>query len=152
VTSHKGPWSPVEIERFLRASRIPLRLACNGASGHPVLASLWFLPVGRTLWCATQRSSSVVSILARDPRCAFEVSVETPPYRGVRGSGRATLHDDRGDEMLRALIDRYLGDATSRLAGLLLARVEHETAISIEPQRWVSWDYRERMSDSCGGA
>jgi hypothetical protein len=31
------------------------------------------------------------------------------PYRGVRGTGVATLHDDRGEDILRVLIERYLG-------------------------------------------
>jgi len=103
---HKGPWSMDQIERFLREIRIPIRIACNGASGHPVLASLWFVPVEGKLWCASQRSARLVSILTRDPRCAFEVSVETPPYRGVRGPGLAALHDDRGEEILHSLSEQ----------------------------------------------
>ena len=141
----KGPWSTDQIQHFLQDVRIPLRNACNGTSGFPVLASLWFVPEGGKLWCATQRGSSVVSLLSRDSRCAFEVSVETPPYRGVRGTGVATLHDDRGEELLRVLIERYLGHTDSKLASFLLARVEQETAIAIEPQTLVSWDYQERM-------
>jgi nitroimidazol reductase NimA-like FMN-containing flavoprotein (pyridoxamine 5'-phosphate oxidase superfamily) len=144
----KGPWSTEQIERFLEESRAPIRLACNGASGHPVLASLWFVPLDDKLWCATPRTARVVSHLSRDPRCAFEVSVESPPYRGVRGQGVATLRKNRGEEILRMLIDRYLGDSTSQLAAFLLARVEHEVAIAIEPQTLVSWDYQERMGDA----
>jgi hypothetical protein len=140
-----GPWSGDQVGRFLQDVRIPVRLACNGTSGHPVLASLWFLPSDGVLWCATQRDASIASLLAQDPRCAFEVSVEAPPYLGVRGSGFASLHDDRGEEILRALIDRYLGDARSKLARNLLTRVDRETAIAIEPRTLLSWDYRERM-------
>ena len=141
----KGPWSTDQSQHFLQDVRIPLRIACNGASGFPVLASLWFVSEGGKLWCATQRGSSVVSLLSRDSRCAFEVSVETPPYRGVRGTGVATLHDDRGEDLLRVLIERYLGHTNSKLASFLLGRVEQETAIAIEPQTLVSWDYQERM-------
>ena len=144
----KGPWSTDQIQHFLREIRIPIRIACNGASGHPVMASLWFVPQGGTLWCATQQGASVVSLLTRDPRCAFEVSVETLPYRGVRGTGIATVHDGRGEEILRILIERYLGGTDSKFANSLLARVEQETAICIEPQTLVSWDYRERMGAS----
>ena len=143
----KGPWSNDEIERFLQQTRIPLRLACNGASGHPVLVSLWFLQLGDTLWCATQRAASVVSHLRRDRHCAFEVAPETAPYRGVRGQGLAELHDERGEEILRLLIDRYLGDPTSRFAHWLLSRARQETTIAIEPLTLLSWDYRERMGD-----
>jgi len=146
--SDKGPWSASQIARFLRETRVPIRVACNGASGHPVLASLWFVPMEGRLWCATQRTARVASILDRDPRCAFEVSVETPPYCGVRGPGLATMHEDRGEEILRALIDRYLGDSSRKLAGLLVARAAHETAIAIEPKSLISWDYRERMGEA----
>jgi len=144
----KGPWSKERIERFLEDTRVPIRLACLGSSGHPVLASLWFAPLEGRLWCATQRTASVASILARDPRCAFEVSLESPPYRGVRGPALAALHEPRGGEILRLLIDRYLGDSNPQLAELLLARAETETAIAIEPQMLVSWDYEERMGAS----
>lgn len=142
--SPKGPWSSGEVQRFLEETRIPLRIACNGAK-YPLLASLWFLTEGRTLWCATQRSAAVASVLARDPRCAFEISVESPPYRGVRGRALARLHDDRGEEILRALLGRYVGGTDSKLARFLLSRVEQETAIAIEPETLVSWDFRERM-------
>lgn len=141
----KGPWSAARVERFLEETRVPVRIACNGASGHPVLASLWFVPLDGALWCATQRGARIASLLGRDARCAFEVSVETPPYFGVRGSGEATLHDARGEEILRVLIERYLGGRSPQLAHSLLARADRETAIAIAPRSLVSWDYRERM-------
>jgi len=146
--ANKGPWSTEQIQHFLEQASIPVRLACNGDSGHPVLVSLWFIPLDGKLWCATQRTARIASILDRDARCAFEVSVEKAPYCGIRGRARATLHDDRGEEILRKLIDRYLADATSPFARFLLSRVERETAIAIDPGTLVSWDYRERM----GGA
>jgi hypothetical protein len=141
----KGPWSADRVERFLAETEVPLRLACNGASGHPVMASLWFLAIEGTLWCATPRDASVAARLRDDGRCAFEVSVESPPYRGVRGTGVATLHDERGEEILRALLARYLGDSNAALKSLLLSRVEGETAIAIEPRTLVSWDFSDRM-------
>jgi hypothetical protein len=143
----KGPWSTNEIQSFLDEVRVPVRLACNGTSGSPVLASLWYLPEDGRLWCATQRGASVASLLARDARCAFEVSVESVPYRGLRGQGHATLYDDRGEEILRTLIQRYLGDSRPQLARTLLARVATETAIAIEPETLVSWDFAERMGE-----
>lgn len=144
----RGPWSAEETSRFLTETRVPLRIACNGTSGHPVMASLWFVAIDGALWCAMQRSARVASLLARDPRCAFEVSVEDPPYRGVRGSGLAIVHADRGEVVLRQLIARYLGDFDSKLSRLLLARIETEVAVEITPSKVFSWDYRERMGDA----
>jgi hypothetical protein len=143
-----GPWSAAEVERFLAETRVPLRLAVNGATGHPVLASLWFAPLGGRLWCATQREARIAALLARDPRCAFEVAPDQPPYRGVRGPASAALHPGRGAEILGLLIDRYLGDRTSDFARWLLSRSDDETAVALEPRALVSWDFRERM----GGA
>lgn len=141
----QAPWSAARVDQFLAEVRVPVRLACNGSAGHPLLASLWYLPHDGKLWCATQSSARVTELLMRDPRCAFEVSVEAPPYRGVRGRGLAKIHEDRGEAVLRALIDRYLGGADSRIARTLLARVESEVAIEIDAQALVTWDYRDRM-------
>ncbi|NNL64795.1 MAG: pyridoxamine 5'-phosphate oxidase family protein [Myxococcales bacterium] len=145
MTTRKGPWSPDQLERFLADTRVPMRLACNGASGHPVIASLWFLSLEDRLWCATQRSARIVSHLTRDPRCAFEIAEDRPPYHGVRGQGRVRIHDERGEPILRRLIERYLGGSDSDFARWLIARAEGETALSIEPRTLLSWDYRERM-------
>lgn len=141
----RGPWSSQQVESFLERTRIPLRLACNAESGHPLLASLWFVPLEGRLWCATRDRARIVSAIWDDPRCSFEVSVETPPYYGVRGTAYATLHPERGEEILRVLIDRYLKDAQSPFAQWLLDRAADETAIALEPARLRSWDYRERM-------
>jgi hypothetical protein len=142
-----GPWDLQQAAGFLEEIRIPVRLACNRASGFPLLASLWFVPLEGRLWCATLETAAVAARLREDPRCAFEVSVESPPYFGVRGTAEATLHPERGEEILRVLLDRYLGGTSSRLARMLLSRVEQETAIAIAPASLVSWDYRERMKD-----
>ena len=146
----KGPWSAPQIKRYLAASRVPLRLAANGTAGHPVLASLWFVPLAGRLWCATPRSAAIAKLLARDPRCAIEVAQETAPYRGVRGSALATLDEMRGEEILDAATLRYLGTRTSPFARWLLGRAQRETAISLEPQTWVSWDFTQRMGDVAG--
>ena len=143
--NRKGPWNAAQIDRFLQDTHVPIRIACNGRNGHPVVASLWFVPIEGKLYCATQRSARIISLLGLDPRCAFEVSVESPPYRGVRGQGVVSLSPGRGEEILRQAIDRYLGDSTKPPAPLLLARAEHEIAIVIEPKWLASWDFRQRM-------
>jgi nitroimidazol reductase NimA-like FMN-containing flavoprotein (pyridoxamine 5'-phosphate oxidase superfamily) len=144
----RGPWSPDQTRSFLGEARAPLRLACNGASGAPLLASLWFVAEGDRLWCATPRSARVVELLSDDPRCAFEVARDAPPYRGVRGQGRATLHDDRGPEVLERLIDRYLDDPDGDFARWLRGRDVPETAIAIDADRILTWDFAERMGDA----
>lgn len=141
----RGPWSRSEVDAFLDEARVPVRLAAYGSSGHPVLATLWFVPLDGSLWCATQQSARIASHLERDPRCAFEVSREAPPYRGVRGQANARIDASRGQEVLRQLLDRY-DQAGSKLSALLLERVESEVAIAIEPRSLTSWDFTQRMT------
>lgn len=145
-----GPWSREAVADFLERTRIPVRVACHGSTGHPLIASLWFVPRDGLLWCATQRSSTLARRLAEDGRCAFEVALDTPPYRGVRGQGHATLHEERGLDVLQAAISRYGVDPDSSFAGWLLGRADRETAIAVRPHRMASWDYRHRMADAAG--
>jgi len=149
--SMRGPWDRSQVADFLMATTVPVRLACNGGRGHPVLASLWFLYEEGRLWCATQADARLARLLGADPRCAFEVSLETPPYRGVRGQGRAELLEDRGAALLDRLLTRYGVDPGSSFADWLRGRAEHEVAIAIEPDSLVSWDYGRRMAAAVEG-
>lgn len=143
----KGPWSAAEVDEFLDRTQVPLRIACNAAMEYPLLASLWFLPADGALWCATPRSAQIAKRLERDAACAFEISLEAPPYRGVRGQGRARLHVDRGEAVLRSLLDRYVGGTRTEFARTLLAKAADEVAIEIVPRSLVSWDFTERMQN-----
>lgn len=144
----QGPWAPDGIVTFLRDTVIPLRLAAVGPSGWPLVLSLWFLLEGDELVCATQRGAGVARALELDPRCAFEVAGEQPPYRGVRGRGRVRLETEGAGQVLAALIERYLGSQRGSLARWLLSRAETEIAIRIEPTTLSSWDYTRRMSET----
>lgn len=141
-----GPWSAEQVAAHLEQAVIPLRLAVLGAAGAPLLLSLWFLPSEGALWCATSGKARVVHHLRRDPRCGFEVAADTPPYRGVRGQGRASLHAADGADILSRLLRRYRIAPDSRLARMLTARADQETAIRIDPDRVTSWDFSQRMA------
>lgn len=144
----RGPWSLAATERWLAGAVIPLRLAAQAPSGWPLVLSLWFLAREGRLLCATQRSAHVVAALEHDPRCAFEVAPEAPPYRGVRGRAAVTIAPDPGGEVLAALCRRYLGSTDGDLARWLLSRAADEVVLELDPRSVTTWDYRERM----GGA
>lgn len=137
--------------RFLEGAKIPLRLGALTQSGWPVIVSLWFVWREGSLWCATQRSAKIASHLIRDSRCAFEVAPDQPPYRGIRGRATARLRPERGEEILRVLLDKYLGGTDSPLAKRLLAKTETEVAIEVDPISIFAWDYSGRMKDSIAG-
>ena len=137
--------------RYLNDIKIPIRLACVSESGWPVTLSLWYLHENGQLYCATQASALTARYLEREPRCAFEVASDTPPYCGVRGQARAAILPERGIEVLTRLLTRYLGDTDNPLAQRLLSRKAPEVAIRLDPVHVTSWDFRGRMSGSVEG-
>ncbi|MEM8561000.1 MAG: pyridoxamine 5'-phosphate oxidase family protein [Pseudomonadota bacterium] len=145
TVQRKGPWSHTQIEKFLAETRFPLRLACVGEDGYPRVVSLWFLYQEGRLYCASNRTSQLVSMLRANTRVGFELGPNEPPYYGVRGQGNASLSQEGGADMLRRLLERYLDGVNSSLAKWLLSRSADETLITVTPTRWFSWDYRQRM-------
>lgn len=138
------------VENFLRHIAIPLRLACTTESGWPFVLSLWFLYEDGRFYCATQASARVVKYLRDDPRVAFEVAGDLPPYCGVRGQARAEFDAARGAEILERLLKHYLGGTDSPLARKLLAQRDREVAICLTPVNHFTWNFTARMQDSVG--
>jgi hypothetical protein len=126
--------------------RIPLRISVQTTKG-PLIAPLWFEWDGARFWCACQKDAAIVRALERDPLCAFDLSTNDMPYRGLRGRGHAHCRPERGVAVLERLIDRYLPDRRTPLAAWLLSRSTNEVAIEITPTWQTTWDYSARMSD-----
>lgn len=125
-----------------------MRLAANTTSGFPVVLSLWFLPEDDELLAAVHRDARIAKRLHKDPRCAFEIAPNEPPYRGVRGQALASLEAEGAFAVLERLLDRYLGSGDSSLGRFLLARAEEELIVRLRPSRIASWDYSRRMQDA----
>ncbi len=136
------------IQNYLQAITIPLRLSCVDETGWPVVLSLWFLYEDGCFYCATPERAKVVGYLRREPRCAFEVAADEPPYCGVRGRAVATIDQETGLETLARLLVRYLGGTDNPLAETLLSRDEPEVAIRLEPQTFHTWNFSQRMKGS----
>ena len=144
VDIRSGPWDLPGIQGFLDSTVIPMRLATQG-SAWPLVQSLWFLFDDSALWCCTQQDSVVATRLRNEPRCAFEIAGDDPPYRGVRGRGVASLDPRPAADVLERLIARYLDGGESPLASWLRSRVSDEVAIRIGSLTVSSWDYSSRM-------
>ena len=138
-------WNQQTIAAFLRATVIPVRLACTDSGGAPLICSLWYVYQDDAIWCATQQSANIVTLLERQPQCGFEIAPDSMPYRGVRGQGRVTLLIEEGPGLLLQLIDRYLGDRDSGFSKWLIEKSSTEVAIKIEPDWLTSWDFSKRM-------
>jgi hypothetical protein len=148
----KGPWKEAEVRQYLEATVIPARIAVNTPAGAPLVLSLWFLPREDSIWCACNRRARVIELLRRDPRCSFEIASELPPYRGVRGQGKAMLDSTEGPAILGDLLARYRIHSGSKLAVMLNKEAANEVAIRIAPDWITSWDFSARMSDALAPA
>lgn len=140
----RGTWSRDGVFAWLDAVRIPIRLGVVGPDG-PRVVSLWFLRDGETLWCATQHDALIVSYLRVNPTVGFEVAVDAPPYRGVRGVAVATIDVAAGPALIDRLSARYLTARNRRLAGWLDARRDGDVAIALAVREVSSWDFSARM-------
>ena len=159
-----GPWDRDRVDEFLGAARVPVRLGCRTPSDHPWIVSLWFAwdpdagagtdaetgsddPAG-AIRCATSASADLVEFVEHDEEVSFDVSTNDPPYKGVRGRGRATVRPDDDKRLLRSLLTRYLGGTDNATADRLLRPDREEVEIRIEPERLHTWDYTERMGST----
>lgn len=127
--------------------RVPLRLAVRLKQGLRIVP-LWFEYREDRFWCASQADSLCVRALLRDPHCAFDLSTNEMPYRGLRGEARVTCLPEAGAMQLDRLLQRYLGGLESPLAKRLRKSNEREVALVIEPVRLSHWDYAARMRGS----
>lgn len=140
-----GGLSLGEIESFLENVTIPARIACRRPDERLWMLSLWFRFQDGSLHCATSKQADVVEYLEHDSHVAFEVSTNDPPYRGVRGNGTASVADDPEKQLLRELLERYLGSTDGPLARKLLSGKRTEVTIAIDPSRVYGWDFSDRM-------
>lgn len=138
----------------LTNSKIPIRLACMSISDWPIVVSLWYTYLNEKVYCATQNTAKVVKYLRKNPKCGFEIAGDSFPYRGVRGYGKASIVENKGQEILRMLIQKYLTGKEATISSLklykLLLSKEHlqnEVAIEIIPSAMFKWDYKKRMID-----
>jgi nitroimidazol reductase NimA-like FMN-containing flavoprotein (pyridoxamine 5'-phosphate oxidase superfamily) len=142
-------WNLTQLEAFLHAAVIPLRLGIDTAEA-PRIVPLWFSYEAGALWCATHQDAYIVRAVSKHPECAIDISTNDVPYRGVRGAGRVNVVADRGSEWIEVLVRRYLGGTDSKLARWLLDRRDEEVALQIRPHWLTSWDYSRRMQDVAG--
>ncbi|MCU4801272.1 pyridoxamine 5'-phosphate oxidase family protein [Halobacteria archaeon HArc-gm2] len=147
MTDFRGAWSEGEVESFLHEVTVPIRIATRRSDGSLWPVTVWYRYRDGFLECATQAGADLVAILRNDPAVGFDVSTNEVPYRGIRGSGVATVSRDGGSDVLRALVERYLGGTDSSLARYLLSDDRDEVRIRIDPREIYSWDYTERMRD-----
>src|SRR5262245_5407497 len=100
-----------EIRSFLLDGTRTAKVATAMADGRPHVMPVWFVLDGEQIVFTTGVNSVKGRNLRRDPRVAFVVDDQAPPYAFVHVRGRVTLHEDL-DGLVRfatAIGARYMG-------------------------------------------
>ena len=100
-----------EVHAFLTAGTRIAKLSYASATGQPLVVPVWFVVEGDCIVFNTGRETAKGRALARDPRTAVCVDLESPPFAFVQVQGIAELSDDPA-ELLRtatAIGARYMG-------------------------------------------
>ncbi|MCY4045119.1 MAG: hypothetical protein OXE99_08565 [Cellvibrionales bacterium] len=142
--SKKSDWDRQAIERYLLASVDPMRFSVVGAEGFPLICSIWHWYEADHLFAVSHQNSLLVKTLETNAKCAFDISVNTPPYRGVRGVGLAVIETD-AQVYLPKLLEKFLGAQYQGLQDFLTDRLEEERLIKVAIQSISAWDFSHRM-------
>jgi PPOX class probable F420-dependent enzyme len=113
--------------------------------GGPHLVPVWYRYAGERIYIWTLETRRWVKNLARDPRVAFSVQEDEPPYMAVTLRGRATITTGDGEDVtqeIRRITARYVEEP--HVAEYMRKWAHLRTIISITPEQisgWVDSDY-----------
>lgn len=125
-----------EIATLLNDLASPVRLASHSPNGFPLISTLWFLYEDGVFWCITQQRTLLRRNLAANPRCGFEITLDSQRFKLLRGQGLATLDLTDGARVTERMITRYLANPDGSTAAAMRKQIPTEYAIAIQP-RWV---------------
>jgi PPOX class probable F420-dependent enzyme len=100
-----------EVLAFLTEGTRTGKLSYTSASGQPLVIPVWFIVEDGCVVFNTGGDTAKGRSLARDPRAAVCVDLESPPYQFVQVQGIAEISADP-EELLRtatAIGARYMG-------------------------------------------
>ena len=101
-----------EVLAFLTEGTRTAKLAYTSAAGQPLVVPVWFVVEDGGVVFNTGKDTAKGRALAREPRAAICVDLETPPYAYVQVQGTAELSEEPGDLLATATAigRRYMGD------------------------------------------
>jgi general stress protein 26 len=135
-----------EVEKFLE-NKLNLQLATIDEQGDPNIQPVWFYfdKNEEKLWINTSKSAKKTQNIRKRSTIYFSIDDESPPVRGVKGKGIATIIEDL--KIIVPLGDRislkYLGTLDHPIAKMISedAKKGDVVVIEITPKFFTTWDY-----------
>jgi PPOX class probable F420-dependent enzyme len=138
--------TPAEVDVFLAGER-RAHLATINPDGTPHVVPLSYVVIdGRVTFWTDPRSRKVAN-LRRDPRltCLVEAGAQFAEFRAVELHGHAEVGADAETSRRTglALYERAAGELTDDMRAAVDAMVAERVAVTVVPDRTVSWDHRK---------
>ena len=138
--------SDEDVAAFLDGERRAYVATIN-VDGTPHVVPLSYVLIDGLLTFWTDPRSRKVANLRRDARmtCLVEAGEHFAEFRAVQLTGRAELVEDHaGSERVGlALFERAHGHVTDELRDTVAALVGERIAVTLRPDRVVTWDHRK---------
>ncbi len=99
--------------KFVSQPRIG-RLGTTNRDGTPHIAPVWYKFEDGVFRVLTERGSQKHKNIERDPRAAFCIDDERPPYHTVLVSARVVVEEAPGHDWRVALAISYLGEENGK--------------------------------------
>jgi PPOX class probable F420-dependent enzyme len=130
---------PPQVVAFLDQMKVPGVLSTLSPTVGPVTSAVWFAVLDGQVVISTPASRPKARNARADARVSFIVDTKERPYRGVAIEGDADVFDDVGQEMMRAIARRYLGDPVPPWMEERITAGER-VALRISPRRVRPWN------------
>jgi PPOX class probable F420-dependent enzyme len=151
ATSEVPGMNNEEAERFLE-SKLNLQLATTDDQGEPNIQPVWFYydKDREKLLIATSKLSKKTQNLRNKPTIYFSIDDESPPYKGVKGKGIATIVEDPNRTLSHgdSISMKYLGTLDHPIAKMISegSKRGDNVVIEISPKFFSTWDYGKMQS------
>ncbi len=134
-----------QTDEFLKNSKLNLLLGTIDDKKEPNVHPVWFFFQNGKLYVETSKTAKKAKNLHQKNIAYFCIDDEKMPYKGVRGKGTVTIHDDPNFNLPIAekIMLKYTGSLDNEVAKFLLDGVKNGLSVILEisPQYYATWDH-----------
>ena len=128
-----APLSEQETKDFLTTRILNIHLGTVDEKGHANLHPTWYYydPLKEKIYVMTGRQSKKLENLAKNELIYFCIDEPNSPYKGVRGKGDVTKHEDVNFQMniAQKIAVRYLGTMDNPISREFVERTKEGQGI-----------------------
>ena len=117
-----------EIKNFLGNSKLNFHIGTFDNKGDPNIHPTWYYfdVNSNKFYIETSKNSKKIENIERKNLVYYCVDEPNPPYKGVRGKGKAKIHEDidHNIPIAEKIMVKYLGGLAHPMATSLMSSVE----------------------------